>query len=313
MVILLSSSVLIYNISLEEIHPSFSVSPNNHTLISSQVILSSALFKLSIVVNKSQTTRKVARGIYTDADAQIVFVDTPGLHKANSKLGTTMNEAATSTLEDVDVVIFVVDAKDKNLDRETIEIIKQAKIPAILVINKIDLIGKAKVASLINSYKELYEFNSIIPTSIKKGTNNDVIIPEIKKLLKEGPKFYDEGTYTDQNLREMTSEIIRQKTLKLLDDEIPHGIFVEVTKMKTSKTRTNEKIFNIDASIYCVRESHKGIIIGKNGQMLKRIGTYAREDIEKMVGRKVNLQLWVKVKKDWINDNSIVKQFKNKV
>lgn len=269
--------------------------------------------QISIVVNKSQTTRKVARGIYTDAEAQIVFVDTPGLHKANSKLGTTMNEAATSTLEDVDVVIFVVDAKDKNLDRETIEIIKQAKIPAILVINKIDLIGKAKVASLINSYKELYEFNSIIPTSIKKGTNNDVIIPEIKKLLKEGPKFYDEGTYTDQNLREMTSEIIRQKTLKLLDDEIPHGIFVEVTKMKTSKTRTNEKIFNIDASIYCVRESHKGIIIGKNGQMLKRIGTYAREDIEKMVGRKVNLQLWVKVKKDWINDNSIVKQFKNKV
>ena len=269
--------------------------------------------QISIVVNKSQTTRKVARGIYTDAEAQIVFVDTPGLHKANSKLGTTMNEAATSTLEDVDVVIFVVDAKDKNLDRETIEIIKQAKIPVILVINKIDLIGKAKVASLINSYKELYEFNSIIPTSIKKGTNNDVIIPEIKKLLKEGPKFYDEGTYTDQNLREMTSEIIRQKTLKLLDDEIPHGIFVEVTKMKTSKTRTNEKIFNIDASIYCVRESHKGIIIGKNGQMLKRIGTYAREDIEKMVGRKVNLQLWVKVKKDWINDNSIVKQFKNKV
>lgn len=269
--------------------------------------------QISIVVNKSQTTRKVARGIYTDGEAQIVFVDTPGLHKANSKLGTTMNEAATSTLEDVDVVIFVVDAKDKNLDRETIEIIKQAKIPAILVINKIDLIGKAKVASLINSYKELYEFNSIIPTSIKKGTNNDVIIPEIKKLLKEGPKFYDEGTYTDQNLREMTSEIIRQKTLKLLDDEIPHGIFVEVTKMKTSKTRTNEKIFNIDASIYCVRESHKGIIIGKNGQMLKRIGTYAREDIEKMVGRKVNLQLWVKVKKDWINDNSIVKQFKNKV
>lgn len=269
--------------------------------------------QISIVVNKSQTTRKVARGIYTDAEAQIVFVDTPGLHKANSKLGTTMNEAATSTLEDVDVVIFVVDAKDKNLDRETIEIIKQAKIPVILVINKIDLIGKAKVASLINSYKELYEFNSIIPTSIKKGTNNDVIIPEIKKLLKEGPKFYDEGTYTDQNLHEMTSEIIRQKTLKLLDDEIPHGIFVEVTKMKTSKTRTNEKIFNIDASIYCVRESHKGIIIGKNGQMLKRIGTYAREDIEKMVGRKVNLQLWVKVKKDWINDNSIVKQFKNKV
>ena len=269
--------------------------------------------QVSIVVNKSQTTRKVARGIYTDDEAQIVFVDTPGLHKANSKLGTTMNEAATSTIEDVDVVIFVVDAKEKSLDKETVEIIKQSKIPAILVINKIDLIGKAKVASLINEYKELYDFSSIIPTSIKNKTNSDVIIPELKKLLKEGPKFYDEGTYTDQNLREMASEIIRQKTLKLLDDEIPHGILVEVTKMKTSKTRTNEKIFNIDASIYCLRESHKGIIIGKNGQMLKRIGTYAREDIEKMVGRKVNLQLWVKVKKDWINDQTIVKQFKNKV
>lgn len=269
--------------------------------------------QVSIVVNKSQTTRKVARGIYTDEEAQIVFVDTPGLHKANSKLGTTMNEAATSTIEDVDVIIFVVDSKEKNLDRETVEIIKQSKIPAILVINKIDLIGKAKVASLINEYKELYDFSSIIPTSIKNKTNSDVIIPEVKKLLKDGPKFYDEGTYTDQNLREMASEIIRQKTLKLLDDEIPHGILVEVTKMKTSKTRTNEKIFNIDASIYCLRESHKGIIIGKNGQMLKRIGTYAREDIEKMVGRKVNLQLWVKVKKDWINDQTIVKQFKNKV
>ena len=269
--------------------------------------------QVSIVVNKSQTTRKVARGIYTDEEAQIVFVDTPGLHKANSKLGTTMNEAATSTIEDVDVIIFVVDSKEKNLDRETVEIIKQSKIPAILVINKIDLIGKAKVASLINEYKELYDFSSIIPTSIKNKTNSDAIIPEVKKLLKDGPKFYDEGTYTDQNLREMASEIIRQKTLKLLDDEIPHGILVEVTKMKTSKTRTNEKIFNIDASIYCLRESHKCIIIGKNGQMLKRIGTYAREDIEKMVGRKVNLQLWVKVKKDWINDQTIVKQFKNKV
>ena len=159
----------------------------------------------------------------------------------------------------------------------------------------------------------MYDFSSIIPTSIKNKTNSDAIIPEVKKLLKDGPKFYDEGTYTDQNLREMASEIIRQKTLKLLDDEIPHGILVEVTKMKTSKTRTNEKIFNIDASIYCLRESHKCIIIGKNGQMLKRIGTYAREDIEKMVGRKVNLQLWVKVKKDWINDQTIVKQFKNKV
>ena len=269
--------------------------------------------QVSIVVNKTQTTRKVARGIYTDDEAQIVFVDTPGLHKSNSKLGNTMNEAATSTLDDVDLIIFVVDAKEKALDRETIKIIEKHKIPTILIINKIDLVGKAKVASLIDEYKKIHEFKAIIPTSFKNGTNKDVIIPEIKNVLQEGPKYYDEGTYTDQNLRDIVSEIIRQKTLKLLDDEVPHGIFVEVTKLKTGKTRTNEKIFNIEASIYCVRESHKGIVIGKNGQMLKRIGTYARQDIEKMLGRKVNLQIWVKVKKDWINDKTIVKQFENKV
>lgn len=269
--------------------------------------------QVSIVVNKTQTTRKVARGIYTDDEAQIVFVDTPGLHKSNSKLGNTMNEAATSTLDDVDLIIFVVDAKEKALDRETIKIIEKHKIPTILIINKIDLVGKAKVASLIDEYKKIHEFKAIIPTSFKNGTNKDVIIPEIKNVLQEGPKYYDEGTYTDQNLRDIVSEIIRQKTLKLLDDEVPHGIFVEVTKLKTGKTKTNEKIFNIDSSIYCVRESHKGIVIGKNGQMLKRIGTYARQDIEKMLGRKVNLQIWVKVKKDWINDKTIVKQFENKV
>ena len=269
--------------------------------------------QVSIVVNKTQTTRKVARGIYTDDEAQIVFVDTPGLHKSNSKLGNTMNEAATSTLDDVDLIIFVVDAKEKALDRETIKIIEKHKIPTILIINKIDLVGKAKVASLIDEYKKIHEFKAIIPTSFKNGTNKDVIIPEIKNVLQEGPKYYDEGTYTDQNLRDIVSEIIRQKTLKLLDDEVPHGIFVEVTKLKTGKTKTNEKIFNIEASIYCVRESHKGIVIGKNGQMLKRIGTYARQDIEKMLGRKVNLQIWVKVKKDWINDKTIVKQFENKV
>ncbi len=269
--------------------------------------------QVSIVVNKTQTTRKVARGIYTDDEAQIIFVDTPGLHKSNSKLGNTMNEAATSTLDDVDLILFVVDAKEKSLDRETIKIIEKHKIPTILIINKIDLIGKAKVASLIDEYKKIFDFKAIIPTSFKNGTNSDAIIPEIKNVLHEGPKYYDEGTYTDQNLRDIVSEIIRQKTLKLLDDEVPHGIFVEVTKLKTGKTRTNEKIFNIEASIYCIRDSHKGIIIGKNGQMLKRIGTYAREDIEKMLGRKVNLQIWVKVKKDWINDKTIVKQFENKV
>ena len=199
--------------------------------------------QVSIVVNKTQTTRKVARGIYTDDEAQIIFVDTPGLHKSNSKLGNTMNEAATSTLDDVDLILFVVDAKEKSLDRETIKIIEKHKIPTILIINKIDLIGKAKVASLIDEYKKIFDFKAIIPTSFKNGTNSDAIIPEIKNVLHEGPKYYDEGTYTDQNLRDIVSEIIRQKTLKLLDDEVPHGIFVEVTKLKTGKTRTNERPF----------------------------------------------------------------------
>ena len=268
--------------------------------------------QVSIVVNKTQTTRKVARGIYTDDEAQIIFVDTPGLHKSNSKLGNTMNEAATSTLDDVDLILFVVDAKEKSLDRETIKIIEKHKIPTILIINKIDLIGKAKVASLIDEYKKIFDFKAIIPTSFKNGTNSDAIIPEIKNVLHEGPKYYDEGTYTDQNLRDIVSEIIRQKTLKLLDDEVPHGIFVEVTKLKTGKTRTNEKIFNIEASIYCIRDSHKGIIVGKNGAMLKRIGTSARKELEDMFGCKFNLKLWVVVQKDWINDPKFVDKFKIK-
>lgn len=268
--------------------------------------------QVSIVVNKEQTTRKVAKGIYTDNESQIVFVDTPGLHKSKSKLGDTMNKSATSTLEDVDVVILVIDCKENDVDQKVIDIISDAKKPTILIINKIDLIDKITLIKLIDKYKELYNFDSIIPTSFKKGTNVDSIIPEIKKLLKNGPKYYDEDEYTDQNLKDMVSETIRAKTLKFLDDEVPHGIYVEVTELKTGKTRENEKIFNIDATIYCIRESHKGIIIGKGGQMLKRIGTYARQDLEKMLGTKVNLKLWVKVRKDWINDPTFVNQFKNK-
>jgi GTP-binding protein Era len=266
--------------------------------------------QVSVVVDKAQTTRKVVRGIYTTDDFQIIFLDTPGLHKSKSKLGDTMNESAVGTISDADIIVHVVEATDKNTDEKLIEKINKSKKPCILVINKIDLIDKEHLAEMINAYSDYANYQAIIPVSIKKDKGAEDIIEEIEKLLKPGPKYYDAESYTDQNLREIASEIIRQKTLKLLNDEVPHGVYVEVTKLKTSKTRNKEKIFDIDGTIYCLRESHKGIIIGKSGQMLKRIGTYAREDLEKMLDTKVNLHLWVKVRKDWINDSSIVKNFK---
>ena len=266
--------------------------------------------QVSVVVDKAQTTRKVVRGIYTTDDFQIIFLDTPGLHKSKSKLGDTMNESAVGTISDADIIVHVVEATDKNTDEKLIEKINKSKKPCILVINKIDLIDKEHLAEMINAYSDYANYQAIIPVSIKKDKGAEDIIEEIEKLLQPGPKYYDAESYTDQNLREIASEIIRQKTLKLLNDEVPHGVYVEVTKLKTSKTRNKEKIFDIDGTIYCLRESHKGIIIGKSGQMLKRIGTYAREDLEKMLDTKVNLHLWVKVRKDWINDSSIVKNFK---
>ena len=266
--------------------------------------------QVSVVVDKAQTTRKVVRGIYTTDDFQIIFLDTPGLHKSKSKLGDTMNESAVGTISDADIIVHVVEATDKNTDEKLIEKINKSKKPCILVINKIDLIDKEHLAEMINAYSDYANYQAIIPVSIKKDKGAEDIIEEIEKLLQPGPKYYDAESYTDQNLREIASEIIRQKILKLLNDEVPHGVYVEVTKLKTSKTRNKEKIFDIDGTIYCLRESHKGIIIGKSGQMLKRIGTYAREDLEKMLDTKVNLHLWVKVRKDWINDSSIVKNFK---
>ena len=268
--------------------------------------------KISAVANKSQTTRKIIRGILNTENSQIVFVDTPGLHKPKSKLGNTMIESAIGAIPDADVIVYVIDATDSSVDNETMEKITKASKPTILVINKIDLINPEKLAKIIIEYKDLYDFATIIPLSVKKNVNVSQIIPEIEKNLKAGPAYYDVEEYTDQTLRDMAEETIREKALKLLQDEVPHGILVESTKMKTRKTQTGEKIYDIDATIYCLRDSHKGIIIGKGGSMLKKIGTYAREDLEKMLGSKVNLQLWVKVKEDWINDSNIVKKFKTK-
>lgn len=271
--------------------------------------------KVSAIANKPQTTRTVIRAIVNRPNSQIIFIDTPGIHKPKSKLGDIMVENAFEVAKDVDVVVFVVEATNETNtigkgDRLILEKIKEAKKKTILVINKIDLVNKAKIAELIELYKNEYNFASIIPVSTVKNTNLEAILDEIEKNLKEGPAYYDIEEYTDQTTRDLVEETIREKALKLLNDEVPHGILVEVDKMKKRKTMENEPIYNIDATIYCLRESHKGIIIGKNGSMLKKIGTYAREDLEKMLGIKINLKLWVKVKEDWVNDAKFIKNFK---
>lgn len=270
--------------------------------------------KVAVVVNKPQTTRTAIKAIVNRENSQIIFTDTPGIHKPKSKLGNTMNDTAWGSIPDADVLLFVVEATSDGIgkgDQMILDKIKEAKANTILIINKIDLVKKEQVFKLIETFKDEYNFKAIIPISALKAKDTEVILEEIEKNLKEGPAYYDIDEYTDQTLRDIASETIREKALKLLQDEVPHGIFVEVEKMKRGKTRDNEPIFNIEATIYCLRDSHKGIIIGKNGAMLKKIGTYAREDLEKELQDKVNLQLWVKVCEDWINNDKFVKLFKN--
>lgn len=270
--------------------------------------------KVAVVVNKPQTTRTAIKAIVNRENSQIIFTDTPGIHKPKSKLGNTMNDTAWGSIPDADVLLFVVEATSDGIgkgDQMILDKIKEAKANTILIINKIDLVKKEQVFKLIETFKDEYNFKAIIPISALKAKDTEVILEEIEKNLKEGPAYYDIDEYTDQTLRDIASETIREKALKLLQDEVPHGIFVEVEKMKRGKTRDNEPIFNIEATIYCLRDSHKGIIIGKNGAMLKKIGTYAREDLEKELQDKVNLQLWVKVHEDWINNDKFVKLFKN--
>lgn len=269
--------------------------------------------KVASVVNKPQTTRTAIRAIVNRPHSQIIFLDTPGIHKPKSKLGTAMNDTAWSSIGDCDVLLFVIEATSNEIgkgDAMILEKIKQANRNTILIINKIDLVKKEHILELIERYKEEYHFQAIIPISALKKCDVDIILEEIEKNLKEGPAYYSTEEYTDQTLRDFASETIREKALKLLQEEVPHGILVEIDKMKKGKTRENEPIYNIEATIYTLKDSHKGIIIGKNGSMLKKIGTYARQDLEKMLDRKVNLKLWVKVKEDWINDEKIVKRFK---
>ncbi len=269
--------------------------------------------KIAIMVNKPQTTRTQIKGIVNRENSQIIFLDTPGIHKPKTKLGNIMVQTAFSSAKDVDLILFIIEATSKEIgkgDSLILEKIKESKKKTILIINKIDLVKKESLLKLIELYSKEYNFEAIIPMSAISKEKNEELLKEIENSLEYGPKYYDDETYTDQTLRMVVEETIREKALKLLDDEVPHGIYVEVQKLKKSRTKDDKPIFNIDATIFCERESHKGIIIGKNGSKLKHIGIYAREDLENILGEKINLQTWVKVRKNWQDEDSIVKKFK---
>ena len=271
--------------------------------------------KVAITANKCQTTRTAIRAIINREHSQIIFIDTPGIHKPKTKLGDTMLETVWTTIPTCDITLFLIDANSQKIgtgDRIILDKIKELKQKTILVINKIDLVQKEKLLKLIELYRNEYKFEAIIPISATENENTEVILEETEKALPEGPAYYDIDEYTDQTERQMVEEIIREKALKLLDEEVPHGIYVETQKMKLRKTAKKEHIYDIEATIYCVRNSHKGIIIGKNGEKLKKIGMYARQDIERMLQKKVNLKIWVKVKENWQDNNSIVSKFKLK-
>ena len=269
--------------------------------------------KVAAIANKVQTTRTAIKGIVNRENSQIVFIDTPGIHKPKTKLNKTMVETSFTTLTDCDLVLFLIEATSKDIgkgDRIILDKIKEVKRKTILIINKIDLVEKETLLHLIDLYSKEYDFQAVIPISATDVKYKEVILDEIEKNLKEGPAYYDKEEYTNQTLRQLAEETIREKALKVLQDEVPHGIYVEVEKMKLRKNKQNEEIYDIEATIYCLKNSHKGIIIGKNGEMLKRIGRMARIDMEQNFGTKVNLKTWVKVKEDWQENDLIVNKFK---
>ena len=262
--------------------------------------------KVAITSNKPQTTRNRIQTVYTDDVMQIVFVDTPGIHKSKNKLGDYMVNAAKSTLNEADVILWLVEPTDYigACEKSIIENLKQVKTPIILVINKIDTVKKEELLHIIDTYRKELQFAEVVPVSALKGNNTDTLLECIGKYLPYGPWFYDPDTLTDQPERQIVAELIREKALRCLEDEIPHGIAVAIDTMKFSK-----KMADIEATIVCERDSHKGIIIGKGGQMLKKIGSLARADIERMLDMKVNLKIWVKVKKDWRDSDFMLKNF----
>ena len=291
---------------MEEKFKSGFVSIIGRTNVGKSTIINSLVGeKVAAVANKTQTTRTAIRAIVNRENSQIIFIDTPGIHKPKTKLNENMIELSWGAIQDSDVILFLIEADSKEVgrgDMKILEKIKESNKKTILIINKVDLVNKEELINLINIYKEQYNFEAIIPISALKAKYKNEVLDEIEKCLKKGPAYYDIEEYTDQTLRQLAEETIREKALMLLQDEVPHGIFVKVEKMKKTKNKNGEPIYKIEAVIYCLRESHKGIIIGKNGAMLKRIGTLARKDMEHNFETKVNLQTWVKVKKDWQND-----------
>ena len=264
--------------------------------------------KIAITSNKPQTTRNRIQTVYTCEKGQIVFVDTPGIHKAKNKLGEYMVNVAERTVNEVDAVLWLVEpttfigAGEQHIAKQ----LSTVKTPVILVINKVDTVKKEEILAFIDAYRKILDFAEIVPVSALKGTNTDTLLDVIFKYLPYGPQFYDEDTVTDQPQRQIVSELIREKALRCLDEEIPHGIAVSIDQMKFRK---GGKMADISATIVCEKESHKGIIIGKQGVMLKKIGSAARYEIEQMLECKVNLQLWVKVKKDWRESDFLIKNF----
>ena len=262
--------------------------------------------KIAITSNKPQTTRNRIQTVYTSDQGQIVFVDTPGIHKAKNKLGDYMVHVAEHTLSEVDVILWLVEPSNfiGAGERHIMEQLQKVKTPVILVINKADTVKKEEILLYIDTYRKQMDFQEIVPVSALKGDNTDTLVSCIMKYLPYGPAFYDEDTVTDQPMRQIVAELIREKALRLLEEEIPHGIAVSIEKMHQRKN-----ICDIEATIVCERDSHKGIIIGRSGSMLKRIGSAARPDIEDLLEQHVNLQLWVKVKKDWRDSDFLMKNF----
>ena len=262
--------------------------------------------KIAITSNKPQTTRNRIQTVYTSEEGQIVFVDTPGIHKAKNRLGDYMVNVAQRSVKEVDVVLWLVEPTNYigAGEQHIIERLKKVNTPVILVINKIDTVKKDELFGFIDTYRQEMDFAEIVPVSALKHDNLKELIKCIMKYLPYGPAFYDEDTVTDQPQRQIVAEMIREKALRCLEEEIPHGIAVTIERMKW-----RGMIVDIDATIICERESHKGIIIGKQGVMLKKIGSSARRDIEDMLESRVNLQLWVKVKKDWRDSDFLLKNF----
>lgn len=265
--------------------------------------------KIAIVSSKPQTTRTKIMGVLTEGETQLVFTDTPGYHKPHNKLGEKMNQAVGDSIGGVDACLFVVESKGdiKKGEYELIEKFKKLKVPVILVINKIDMIkDKEELLERIVELNKLFDFEAIVPVCASTGEHIDELVDEMKKLAFDSPHFFPDDTLTDQPERVLAAEIIREKILRLMDKEVPHGVAVSIEKMRE---RDNQDILDIEAIIYCERESHKGMVIGKKGAMLKKISTYARQDLENFFGIKVNLQTWVKVKEDWRNREGLIHNF----